>query len=37
MDSTVQMLALETWQWLVIAVCIVVIAIGLVMRGKSQA
>jgi hypothetical protein len=37
MDSTVQMLALETWQWLIIAVCVIVIVIGLVMRNKSQA
>lgn len=36
MDSTVQMLALETWQWLVIAVCVVIIVIGLVLRNKGQ-
>ncbi len=36
MDSTVQMLALEMWQWVVIVVCVIVIVAGVVMR-KNQA
>jgi hypothetical protein len=35
MDSTLQMLALETWNWIVIVVCIAAIIAGVVMRKKE--
>lgn len=37
MDSTIQMLAIETWQWLVITVSVIMIVVGLVLRSKKQA
>lgn len=36
MDSSVQVLALEWWNWVIIAVCIAVIIVGVTMR-KNEA
>lgn len=35
MDPMLQMLALETWNWVVIVVCIAVIIVCAIMRKKE--